>query len=81
MQPPLGLSLAYMLLLYAAASLALLCLCVCRLVCAQVEKVQPKACQPAYLEVVDIAGLVKGAAEVGGRGNGSSLGLWALWGW
>ena len=28
---------------------------------------QPKSCQPAYLEVCDIAGLVKGAAEVGGR--------------
>lgn len=34
-----------------------------------VEKVQPKACQPAYLEVVDIAGLVKGAAEGQGLGN------------
>jgi hypothetical protein len=33
---------------------------------AQVEKVQPKQSFPAYLEVVDIAGLVKGAAEVGG---------------
>ena len=30
----------------------------------QCEKVQPKATVPAYLEVCDIAGLVKGAAEV-----------------
>ena len=35
----------------------------------QVEKVQPKASQPAYLEVCDIAGLVKGAAEGQGLGN------------
>lgn len=33
------------------------------------EKVQPKASQPAFLEVVDIAGLVKGAANGEGLGN------------
>ncbi|EFN55221.1 hypothetical protein CHLNCDRAFT_56178 [Chlorella variabilis] len=33
------------------------------------EKVQPKATVPAYLEVCDIAGLVKGAAEGQGLGN------------
>jgi obg-like ATPase 1 len=31
--------------------------------------VQPKANQPAYLEVCDIAGLVKGAAQGQGLGN------------
>lgn len=32
------------------------------------EKVQPKNSQPAFLEVCDIAGLVKGAAQVSGWG-------------
>lgn len=40
----------------------------------QVEKVQPKSSQPAFLEVVDIAGLVKGAAEVGAGGAGAERG-------
>jgi hypothetical protein len=30
----------------------------------QVEKIQPKSSVPAFLEICDIAGLVKGAAEV-----------------
>ncbi|KAL4439237.1 hypothetical protein ABPG77_004139 [Micractinium sp. CCAP 211/92] len=34
-----------------------------------VEKVQPKSSVPAFLEVCDIAGLVKGAAEGAGLGN------------
>ena len=45
---------------------------------AQVEKVQPKASQPAYLEVVDIAGLVKGAAEVRCRCLPACVRAWRL---
>lgn len=41
----------------------------------QVEKIQPKNSVPAFLEICDIAGLVKGAAEVRQGGAGASC-LW-----